>query len=212
MEIQLSEDGQKTTLLLIRHGHTVGGDELRYKGHIDVQLSDRGGEQLRALAERLNDKVESVYTSDLQRARRSAEIVAGRFGVEPVAVRELRERSFGKWEGMSFNEVSDEYPDEFDRWKADPLKFSPPEGESTLDVNDRAVKVLTGLLQKHRGERFAIVSHGGINRVMLCYFMGLPLNNIFRIEQDYGCLNIIDIYNDGVSVIKLLNGSCDGRL
>jgi len=206
----MNDSEEITRLFLFRHGHTEGGDDKRYKGHIDVELSEIGKRQLKTISGKLknmNHDLKAVYTSDLKRALRSAEILSAYFGLEPVVLPELRERSFGRWEGMSFDEISREYPEEFEFWKADPLRYSPPGGESTLEVSERAVSVLNDLLKRHSGERFAIVSHGGVNRVMLCHLMGLPLNNIFRIEQDYGCINIVDIHNDGFPVIKLLNGS-----
>ncbi len=200
---------ERTSLLLVRHGHTVGGDERRYKGHIDVELSAQGEEEMRELSQRLLESElvpRAVYCSDLKRARRSAAILSEPLGLTPVVVPELRERSFGRWEGMSFEEIAAEYPREFGNWTSDPLRFAPPGGESTLAVKERTLGAVGGLVEEHRGERFCIVAHGGVNRVILCHFMGLPLEHFFRIEQDYGCLNVIDLYGDGLPVIRLLNG------
>jgi alpha-ribazole phosphatase/probable phosphoglycerate mutase len=201
-----------TTLFLIRHGHTVGGEEKRYKGHIDVELSETGERVIQQLTEnlqRLDHTLDAVYCSDLKRAIKSAGILSAPLELKPVVIPELRERSFGRWEGMSFEEISEEYPGEFEKWKEDPLRFSPPEGESTLEVKERTLSVVNGLFKRHQGETFSIVAHGGVNRIILCHFMGLPLENIFRIDQDYGCLNIIEIYEDGFPVIKLLNGGAE---
>ena len=201
-----------TTLLLIRHGHTVGGEEKRYKGHMDVELSETGERVIQRLTEnlqRLDHTLDAVYCSDLKRSIKSAGILSDPLGMKPVVIPGLRERSFGRWEGMSFEEISEEYPGEFEKWKADPLRFSPPDGESTLEVKKRSLGAVNDLIKRHQGETFSIVAHGGINRIILCHFMGLPLENIFRIEQDYGCLNIIEIYEDGFPVIKLLNGAAE---
>jgi alpha-ribazole phosphatase/probable phosphoglycerate mutase len=199
---------RKTTLYLIRHGHTIGGDEYRYKGHTDIELSEKGKEQITVLARQMyNNKIRlsALYCSDLKRALQSAEILSKVLCVEITEVPALRERNFGKWEGMSFDEISTVYPDEFNRWKEDPLRFHPPEGESTIEVKERALNVIEDILKKHSGESIGIMAHGGINRVILCHFLGVPLYNLFRIEQDYGCLNIIDIYPDGNPVIRLMN-------
>ncbi|GMT47369.1 MAG: phosphoglycerate mutase [bacterium] len=199
-----------TTLLLIRHGHTVGGEEKRYKGHMDVELSETGERVIQRLTEnlqRLDHTLNAIYCSDLKRSIKSAAILSAPLALKPVVIPELRERSFGRWEGMSFEEISEEYPGEFEKWKADPLRFSPPDGESTLEVKERTLGAVNDLIKRHQGETFSIVAHGGVNRIILCHFMGLPLENIFRIEQDYGCLNIIEIYEDGFPVIKLLNGA-----
>jgi alpha-ribazole phosphatase/probable phosphoglycerate mutase len=118
---------------------------------------------------------------------------------------ELRERNFGIWEGMSFDEIKEKYPEEFNSWVNNPLKFSPMEGESTVKVKDRAIKIFNEIIEKNSGQTIAIVSHGGINRILLCELLGIPLENIFRIEQDYGCLNVVELW-DNYPVVKLING------
>jgi len=197
------------TLFLIRHGATEGSGVKRYKGSLDVPLSEEGIAQVertaKFLASQLNGPLEAVYSSTLIRAVRSAEAIARRHGLEPVAVEGLRERSFGLWEGMSFEEIRAQYPAEFDAWARDPLRFSPVGGESTLEVRDRVMKALGDVLDRHDGGGIAVVGHGGVNRVILCHYLGVPLENIFRIEQDFACLNVIHFY-DGYPVVRLVNG------
>ncbi|KJR42608.1 Phosphoglycerate mutase [Candidatus Magnetoovum chiemensis] len=207
-----------TTVYLIRHGETVGGKEKRYKGHIDVALSENGEIQIKKTAEhlkkiakncRINTNLHStvldhIYCSDLSRAYKSAEIIGSVFDIKPVKIERLRERHFGKWEGMSFDEILAVNPKEFKAWAKDPLNFSPIDGESTLDVSLRAMPVFYELLNKHRGQKIAIVAHGGINRVIICDIIGIPLENIFRVEQDFACINIFEFYDD-VPVAKLIN-------
>lgn len=197
-------------LYLIRHGETEGSDVKRYKGTLDVPLSENGLQQMKRTAEfvksvRDGKPLAAVYSSDLSRARKSAEAVALPHGLSPVAVEGLRERNFGLWEGLSFDEIREKFPDAFEAWARDPLSHSPVGGESTLDVRDRVTDTLGQILLRHDGGDIAVVAHGGVNRVALCHFMGLPLENIFRIEQDFACVNIIEFY-DGFPVVKLLNG------
>ncbi len=151
------------------------------------------------------DALASVYCSDLSRSARSAEIVAEPFGLRPVAVPDLRERSFGIWEGMTFAEIRERYPEEFELWAGNPLKYSPPGGESTLQVKERVIRALDGIIGRHDGEHLAIVGHGGVNRVILCHLLGVPMENIFRIEQGHAAVNIIEFW-DKYPVVKLLNG------
>ncbi len=202
-----------TRLYLIRHGETEGADKKRYKGHIDVPLSENGIKQMERLSKYIRQlivhssqstKLNAVYCSDLSRAVKSAEVIAGPHAVKPVVVKAFRERNFGIWEGMSFNEIKEKYPEEFNAWADNPLEFSPMQGESTIEVKDRALKALNGVLEKHKDESIAIVSHGGINRIVLCHLFGTPLENIFRIEQDFGAVNIIEFY-DEYPVVKLIN-------
>ncbi|HMK56458.1 MAG TPA: histidine phosphatase family protein [Dissulfurispiraceae bacterium] len=200
-----------TTLYLIRHGATVGNEEKRYKGSIDVPMSEYGVEQIERTADFIkatlgNLFLSAVYSSPLSRAFRSAEILAGPFGLAPIIVSDLRERHFGKWEGMTFDEIRLQYPREFEAWANDPLKHRPIGGESTVAVRDRAVAALEAILSGHGdGEMIAIAAHGGVNRVILCHILNIPLEHIFRIEQGNGSVNIINFY-DGYPVVKLLNG------
>jgi alpha-ribazole phosphatase/probable phosphoglycerate mutase len=201
-----------TTLYLIRHGETEGGEIRRYKGTIDVPLSEIGVSQMEQVSKYIVEKggkgglMSAVYCSDLTRAIRSAEIVAEPHSLKPVIISSLRERNFGLWEGMSFDEIREKYPLEFDAWAGNPLKFSPMEGESTLAMRDRVIPAMSEIMENHNKENIAIVAHGGVNRIILCHILGIPLENIFRIEQDYGALNIIEFW-DKYPVVKLLNGS-----
>ena len=147
----------------------------------------------------------SVYCSDLSRSAKSAEIMAEPFGLRPVIVPALRERSFGIWEGMTFAEIKERHPEEFEAWAGNPVKYSPPGGESTVEVKDRVIRTLDGIIGRHDGEQLAIVAHGGVNRVILCQLLGIPLENIFRIEQGFAAVNIIEFW-DKYPVVKLLNG------
>ena len=248
-----------TTLYLIRHGETEGGQQNRYKGHIDVPLSENGIRQMERLSkyivqnsstlnnvEPLNNieqlKLNAVYCSDLSRALKSAEIIAKPHKLRPIVMPELRERNFGIWEGMTFNEIKEKYPQEFDAWVSNPLKFSPVQGESTIEVRDRVIGALGEILKNHaiqstgnedkklgRWEaekskhhnflssqlqsfnNIAIVSHGGVNRIVLCHLLEIPFENIFRIEQDYGALNIVE-FHDKYPVVKLINFICHPEL
>lgn len=201
-----------TTLYLIRHGETEGDDVKRYKGSIDVPLSAKGEEQIERTAGFINESLKTfnaalraVYSSDLIRAVRSAGIIAKGSGLQPVVVPELRERNFGLWEGMSFDEIKEKYPDEFGAWAKDPLRFSPMGGESTIEVKDRVIRALEKILGRHSGDAIAVVGHGGVNRIILCHIMEMPLENIFRVEQDHAAVNIIEFW-DEYPVVKLING------
>lgn len=253
-----------TTLYLIRHGETEGSETKRYKGSIDVPLSEKGLKQMKDVAIFLKEHLKqssaskhlsylrdihsntnteeqkrrsakttplysspcqgedrrgktskfpncqasrlvAVYTSNLSRAIKSAEAVAEPFGLKPIIIPELRERNFGIWEGMSFTEIKEKYPAEFEAWASNPLRYSPIGGENTSEVRERAIKALDAILSRHKNEHIAIISHGGINRIILCHVLGITLENIFRIEQDYAAVNIIEFW-DKYPVVKLING------
>ncbi len=194
-----------TKVYLIRHGETEDADSRRYKGHIDVPLSENGIAQVKRLADHLskNADLKAVYCSGLSRAVKSAEIVAGPFNLKPIINDGLKERNFGAWEGMTFDEIKEKWPDAFNAWAENPLQFSPMEGESTLDVRDRAMKTFNDIVPKHKEESIAIVAHGGLNRAILCELLCVPLENIFRIEQDFAALNEIELWD--YPVIRKMN-------
>lgn len=211
-----------TTLYLIRHGETEGAEISRYKGTLDVPLSEKGMKQVERVSEHIlklmstiqkeedalpvsERNLGAVYSSDLSRALKSAEIIARPHSLRPIAVPSLRERNFGLWEGMSFEEIKEKYHEEFKAWAGNPVEFSPVNGESTLEVRDRVMDAFEKIVQAHPGGRVAIVAHGGVNRIILCHILGIPLENIFRVEQDFAALNIIEFW-DRYPVVKLMNG------
>jgi len=201
------------TVFIIRHGETEGDGERRYKGTIDVPLSERGFQQaaeaakfVKAYLDDAGQTLHAVYCSDLIRSRKSAEPVAFEFGLSPQQVPAFRERSFGQWEGMTFDEIAKKWPDAFNSWASNPLKFSPMGGETTLEVRDRVLRAFDeNCVVRARPRNMAVIAHGGVNRVLLCHYLGMPLENIFRIEQDYSCVNIIE-FHEGFPLVRLLNG------
>jgi alpha-ribazole phosphatase len=193
-----------TKIYLIRHGEIGDGEERRYNGHRDVPLSERGIDQIMRLSGFLQSAgLQAVYASDLSRALKSAEIIARAHGVQPVIEKGLKEYSFGEWEGMTFSEIEKEYPDAFGAWAANPVMFSPAGGESTEGVRKRAISAFEKIIGRHQGENIAIVSHGGVIRIILCELLGIPLENLFRIEQNFAALNIVEMWD--YPVIKLMN-------
>jgi len=198
---------EKTRVYLIRHGEVEGAGIPRYNGHADVPLSERGIAQYHMMKERLAEmRISACYTSDLSRCAIGAEIIGSRLGLTPVRERDLRELDIGIWEGKSWAELMEEYPQEWRAGLADITNYRAPGGESLADLSNRVMPVVTEIANRHRGEEVLVVAHGGTNRVILLNAIGAPLASLFNIEQVYCCLNIIDYYADGKAVVKLLNG------
>jgi alpha-ribazole phosphatase len=192
---------------LMRHGEVANGAEKRYNGHIDVDITEKGVEQMRRLAALLGGKpIVAVYSSDLIRAVRGAEIIAASLGLTYTPLKSLRERSVGAWEGLTAGEIRERYPEEYTAWRADLLNYRPPGGECLVDVQERILPAYQQLVAAHPDQEIAMLLHGGVNRVILADALGLPPLNLFRIDQSFGALNIIDHYEDGMAVVKLLNG------
>ncbi len=192
---------------LMRHGEVANGGEKRYNGHIDVDITGNGVQQMYRLAGLIEGKnISAVYSSDLIRSTKGADIISQRIGKSYTALRELRERSVGAWEGLTADEIKARFPDEYLLWRADLLNYRPPGGECLLDVRDRILPVYRKLLSSHPDQVIALLLHGGVNRVILADALGLDMMNLFRVDQAYGALNIIDYFDDGMAVVRLLNG------
>jgi alpha-ribazole phosphatase len=196
-----------TRLHLIRHGQVQGFEQRRYNGHADVALTDLGVEQYHLLKDRLADShISACYSSDLTRCRIGAGIICEQFGIEPTFRSELREVNIGVWESLTWQEIQSRWPEEWQARLNDLVNYRVPEGENLLDVEARLMPVVREILERHRGQEILLVGHGGVNRIILLAAIGAPLASMFNIEQNYGCLNIIDYFGDGRATVKLLNG------
>ncbi len=183
---------------LVRHGKIrLEDDQRRYIGQLDLPLSDEGVRQAENLRKILGKTgITALYCSDLARSRQTAEIIAGGGTVAVTVRRDLREISLGEWEGCTFVGIIRRFPDEFRARGADIGYYRIPGGESFADCSRRVVAAFHEILGKAAGD-IAIVGHAGVNRLLLCHILGLPLGNLFRLGQDYGCVNIIQCSETG---------------
>ena len=140
-----------TTILLARHGETDWNRDLRVQGHSDTPLNEDGREQARALAESLaGEPIQAIYTSDLARARETAEIVAAPRDLEVHVDRDLRERNFGSWEGLTREEIDDRFGE-----------ASTHDGETNDEVRERVLAAVHRIVAGHPDQVVLVVSHGG---------------------------------------------------
>jgi alpha-ribazole phosphatase/probable phosphoglycerate mutase len=199
-----------TRLYLVRHGQVADGHTDRYHGNNDIGLSAKGVRQFEDLAAQLAPvDLAGVYASDLTRARTGAEIISRGRALSPQTIPEFREVHFGAWEGLSFAEIAARYPADLQARFRDLTSFRIPGGESLLDVSSRALPRLDELLAQHHQQAFLVVAHAGVNRVILSEALGLPLDHLFRLDQNYGGLNIVDYFPD-MAVVRLINGGVNG--
>jgi len=195
-----------TRLYLMRHGEVVTFDLKSFNGQTDVALTPQGHAQLVAVAQQLvGEPIRAVYSSDLTRSVRGGESIANALRVPLKSIPELREKHFGAWEGMRLEEVARLFPAAWAFWCADPSQSRPDGGESYEDVEKRVLPALESILERHVGETVAIVAHGGVNRVILADALAMPRSALFRIEQRYAAINVIDYFQDRV-LVKRVNG------
>jgi broad specificity phosphatase PhoE len=162
-----------TKIFLARHGESAWNRERRFQGHADPPLTDEGRRQAAALADDLADApIEAVYTSDLARARETAEIVAQRKGVRVHVVSALRENDIGSWTGLTAEEARARFPDDYRRWESgEGPGWS--DGEQYPEMAARVLAALREIVAAHPGGSVLIVTHGGPVRAIRAHAHGL---------------------------------------
>jgi len=194
-------------LYLVRHGQVDGYEKFPIYGHTDAALTEVGILHFQQLADRLRfAKIQAIYCSDLQRAVVGARIIAQNHDVPIHVCPEFRELHFGDWEGLGLQDVRERFPAHIQARMKDPVSFrAPGDGETVGELSERVMACFRRILKNHEDQDFLIVGHGAVNRVILCDALGLPLQNMFRLHQDYGCLNLVDYFPDS-TVVRLVNG------
>jgi broad specificity phosphatase PhoE len=160
-----------TTLLLVRHGETDWNRDGRWQGQSDTPLNELGLSQARELAEQL-DGVDAVYSSDLARARETAEILARQLGLDVRIDERLRERSFGAWEGVTSTEIERDFAESHARWKSGD-GWGADDAESWEAFASRVGAFVEDVLRRHPEETVLVVGHGGSIRVVHALAAGL---------------------------------------
>ena len=155
--------GEATRLIAVRHGETAWNVEARLQGQLDVPLNERGHEQARRTAHWLaEDAPEVVVSSDLARAQATAQAIAS-FNRIPLELDVgLRERSFGRFQGMTHMEVAERWPEQSQRWKSRDPEFAPGDGESLNVFYARCVEATLRIAERHAGKTVVLVAHGGV--------------------------------------------------
>lgn len=152
------------TLCLVRHGETDWNVERRLQGHIDIPLNERGLAQAETTARSLAGmRFAALYTSDLARARQTAAAITRRLSMPEHTDPRLRERHYGMFQGLTYDEAARRHPEFYRRFTARELAFSFPEcGESLHIFADRIRAALHEIALRHRGEHVLVVTHGGV--------------------------------------------------
>ena len=192
-------------LILVRHGETTWNIEMRYQGQTDISLTANGIEQAGKVAQRLADeKIAAVYSSDLSRAFVTAAQIAAVHGLDVLTRRDLREISFGDWEGMTYDSLDLDGVGTGNRLFSHPAEIEIPGGETFFEVQQRMMEALRELAQRHEGQTVVIVSHGAAIRTVLCDVLGMDLNRLWAIRQSNTAVNILEMLPQKV-LVSLVN-------
>jgi broad specificity phosphatase PhoE len=187
----------------------------RFCGHSDIPLSARGRAQALRIAEQLlRESIAAIYTSDLVRARETAEIIAGQ-RISAVQIRESvawRELDFGEWEGLTYTQIVEQFKDHMGFF-SDPEHHAPPNGESLTHLQQRVKDAFSAIVHNDellRAGDVVIVSHGGPLRILLCSILGMALQRQWQLQLDPGSLSAIDLLpghgsSEPCAILALLN-------
>jgi broad specificity phosphatase PhoE len=207
---KLRVHADSATLFLVRHGATDANLKRPYvlqgKG-IDLSLNAVGRQQAEQAAGLLAQQpIAAVYASPMRRAVETARAIAARCRVEVTLRDELVECDVGRWEGLSWDGIREQFPEAYENFQRDPSRFPYLGGETYGDVARRSVPVLEQLLEQHSGQEFVVVAHNIVNRVSVATFLGLELARAKDIHQSNCGVNIIR-RADGRTQLMTLNSN-----
>jgi len=185
-----------TELLLVRHGETEWNVAEVFRGRIDVDLNQTGVRQAELLADHLKTaSIDAVYSSPLQRALKTAQIIAAPHGLEVHSEPGLTDFHYGVWQKLSHQEVKEKYHKLYALWTHHPEQVRVPDGESLEEVHTRAMAVIQKVVATNPG-MVVLVSHRVVNKVLICALLGLDNSHFWNVRQD----------NCGITTFAYQNG------
>ncbi len=200
--------GPACRLVWVRHAPSEGEGLLL--GQRDVPLSAEGRRQLPRLVQKITRyRAQALYSSDLLRARATAAPISRRLGVEVEVRPGLREIDFGRWQGLSWTQITERFPRAARRWLKDFRRQPIPGGEDFFEFKRRVRRELLGVVAAHCGGCAIVVTHAGVIRIALASALGVPDRYLFRIAQDFGGVNVIDYFPEGApkgAIVRCVNG------
>jgi probable phosphoglycerate mutase len=201
--------GAPATFVLLRHGETPLTPQKRFSGSggTDPSLSEVGQEQARLVGEALARRgtVQEILASPLARTRQTAAAVAERLGLDVTVEEGLRETDFGAWEGLTFGEVRERYPDDLNRWLSDPDAEPTGGGESFAATATRIAATRDKLIATYAGRTVLLVTHVTPIKTFVRLALGAPPESLFRMELSAASLSAVAYYADGNASVRLFN-------
>ena len=198
-------------IYLFRHGAVAKAEEKIFLGRTDLPLSEEGRAQAKAWRARFAGRLPArIASSPLRRASEFARIVAGDRAREVAIVSGLSEIDLGEWDGRPMTDIRQADPASWQARGADFAGFRPPGGESFADLLARVGPAFRALAAEAEQD-LLLVCHAGVNRVLLCDLLEMPLGGLFRIVQDAGCLNLLE-QEAGKWRVAGMNLSADGAI
>lgn len=195
-----------TKLIFVRHGQSMANLENIFAGTYDVDLSPKGHMQAEKTAIYVaeNYKIDKIYSSDLKRAYSTAKHIADRLDLDIITETGLREISAGQWEGMHFDDLEKNFPDEYSIWKNDIGKAVCPGGESVKHLGERVTNILSQIAEKNCGKTVLIATHATPIRVIECLWQNLSLDKMKDIPWvSNASVTTVEISNDAAYFLEI---------
>lgn len=192
-------------LILIRHAITEDNKSGKLSGHTDSILSEDGKIQIEKLTDFLKDEhIDKIYATTSSRTKHTVEYIAKSRNLDIIEKEELKEISFGDFEGMSFSKIKFNYPDEFKSMIDDGYEYKYPNGESLVDSYERVVKEIKNILNENEGKTVLICSHGGSIRNIITYLISNSYKYHWNFKIDNASVTILEVDN-GFTVMNSMN-------
>lgn len=190
----MREKESATRIIYVRHGLTdFPSNRIYCDDREDPALNSEGAEHARDAADLLaRQRVDAIYASPSLRTRSTAEVIAKSTGLEMQFVSGLRERRFGVWDGLYFEEIERRFPDDYHAWKRDIAGYTPEGGETMEALQRRTVAEIARIVARHARQTVVVVTHVGPIRVCVAEALKIPLEWYRQLRIDYGSLTCID--------------------
>ena len=194
-------------LILVRHALTVDNQKSRLSGHIDSYISEEGKEQIDKITNYLKDfDIDKIYTTTSSRTKDTVKKLSELKFIEIIGKESLKEISFGDFEGLTFDEIKDKYPKEFQDMIEKGYEYKYPNGESLIDSYNRVCIELDNIISNNDDRTILICSHGGTIRNIITYLISNSYKYHWNFKIDNGSVTILEV-QDGFTVITAMNNT-----
>jgi alpha-ribazole phosphatase len=197
----------KITIDLLRHGEAANGEKLR--GHTDDPLSELGWQQMNSVVKAKVTPWQTIISSDLKRCHEFAIQISKQLNLPLTVNPSFKEYNFGEWDGLLFKDLyQSERAEDLQQFKHSPSSITPPQGESYQQFKLRVLDAwnqLLASLQQQKIEHCLLVTHSGVIKVIVSEVLGLPEQNLFRIEVPHACLSRISQYQGSPASLTFHN-------
>ena len=194
-------------LILVRHALTVDNQKSRLSGHIDSSISEEGKEQIDKITNYLKDfDIDKIYTTTSSITKDTVKKLSELKSIEIIEKESLKEISFGDFEGLTFDEIKDKYPKEFQDMIENGYEYKYPNGESLIDSYNRVCIELDNIISNNDDRTILICSHGGTIRNIITYLISNSYKYHWNFKIDNGSVTILEV-QDGFTVITAMNNT-----